>query len=451
MGNPNCKFEDGRLKIKINKNWFEPKFEKYEEIEPIGEPGANGVVVRGVHKITERTDAIKIWLPRKIKGEVQIRKEQYLAEVKKIAKLNDSRFAAIHDAWIEGNCFCYSMEYIKGCTYHEWLKHNYNIDKRVAILMKIFEAINAFQSNGIIHGDIHWNNILIDESEKIHIIDFGASVISSYKDQSIHRENYLMYELVEDTLGEQFDPEVFDYKKYDIKGKISKDDDVRSANPLFFSKSVICYLKLWIMLKMASGICRDMSLLYEYCRYIAEGYYININWFYRKVSKDEEGYFGRFGEILYNAYEDIEYENAQNNADLEEKVLYVSLYVYYEKMKEAITKGPIDKRDVEDLWGRINFDNSIMELFEKSEDLFEFHKGLTLEFGDETDTYLIETNLRSILYELLEKIYEGSIIYVLKEIRIRMDEIKYNEELFDKIVKLSWIYRCNNGIEEYEC
>ena len=193
MPNPNYQNNNGKIKIKINDSWIEPQFERYENIEPIGEPGANGVVIKGTHKITKREDAIKIWLPRNRNGKEQVNEKQYLKEIQKITKLNDPRIVKIYDAWKENSCYCCSMEFIAGITYEAWLKKNCDITVRINMLLKIFDAIVFYQSQGIIHGDIHLKNILIDENEEIHIIDFGTSIISSYEEQSIYRENFLMY------------------------------------------------------------------------------------------------------------------------------------------------------------------------------------------------------------------------------------------------------------------
>lgn len=96
MPNPNYRYKDGRIMIKIDGSWIEPKFRRYENIKPIGEPGANGVVIKGTHKITKRNDAIKIWLPRKRNGKNEIREEQYLAEVQKITQLNDPSISSFN-------------------------------------------------------------------------------------------------------------------------------------------------------------------------------------------------------------------------------------------------------------------------------------------------------------------------------------------------------------------
>lgn len=270
MPNPNYQNNNGKIKIKINDSWIEPQFERYENLEPIGEPGANGVVIKGTHKITKREDAIKIWLPRNRNGKEQVNEKQYLKEIQKITKLNDPRIVKIYDAWKENSCYCCSMEFIAGITYEAWLKKNCDITVRINMLLKIFDAIVFYQSQGIIHGDIHLKNILIDENEEIHIIDFGTSIISSYEEQSIYRENFLMYELLEKTLGVKFDKKAFWYNKYKLQGNIEQSDDIRKAIPILFSRSVRSYLKLMIMLTNTHNIINDSEKIYEYCGYLAK-------------------------------------------------------------------------------------------------------------------------------------------------------------------------------------
>lgn len=176
MLNPNYKYEDKKIKVKIGDSWIEPNFERYDNIEPLGEPGANGVVIKGTHKITKRDDAIKIWLPRKINGKNVIREEQYIAEVQKIAKLNDPRIVTIHDAWFENGCYCCSMDFIDGITYEKWLEDNKNINTRVKMLLKIFDTIFFYQTQDIIHGDICRTLSIIMNMYNQHKRDFQPRV-----------------------------------------------------------------------------------------------------------------------------------------------------------------------------------------------------------------------------------------------------------------------------------
>ncbi|MEL7597733.1 MAG: hypothetical protein AAGU01_05970, partial [Clostridiaceae bacterium] len=62
--NQKYKYENNKLEIYVNKKWTEIIFDGYEFIEKIG-GGANGIVLKAKHNITERVDALKIWLPHK--------------------------------------------------------------------------------------------------------------------------------------------------------------------------------------------------------------------------------------------------------------------------------------------------------------------------------------------------------------------------------------------------
>lgn len=449
MHNPNYEYKNGKIRVKIADSWIEPSFDRYENIKPIGEPGANGVVIKGTHKITRRDDAIKIWLPRKRNGKNEIREAQYLAEVQKIAKLKDPRIATIHDAWTENGCYCCSMEFIDGITYEKWLEENQDMDKRVHMLLKIFEAIVFYQSQGIIHGDIHSNNILIEKNGEIHIIDFGTSSMSSYKEQSNHRENYLMYELVEKTLAHQFDNNVFLYKKYKLQGNIEEFYDIRNAVPIFFSVSVLCYLHLMIMIDNFDDIINQPVEIFEYCRYIAKGFYLNMDYFYSKISGENEHKLEKFTQIMYERLEDEEYEDCQHNSIEMARMEYLSLFAYFEEVKkgpfiEKIKEGIMEKY-INDEW--FNKPREIIGIINKTKDFFEFHKILMETIGDYEEIYFIEIRLRSALYSIIKEIYGGYLLHVLRHLNLRIEELKRQNELCDRIIKLSYEYCLQSGID----
>lgn len=449
MPNQNYKYKNGKIKVKIDGSWIEPNFERYENIKPIGEPGANGVVIKGTHKITKRDDAIKIWLPRERNGKNEINKEQYLAEVQKIAKLKDSRIATIHDAWTENGCYCCSMEFIDGITYERWLEENHDMNKRIHMLLKIFEAIVFYHSQGIIHGDIHSKNILIEKNEEIHIIDFGTSSISSYKEQSNHRENFLMYGLVEKTLGNQFDAKAFLYKKYKLLGDIKESDDIRDAVPIFFSESVLCYLHLMIMLTNLHNIINQPRYIYEYCRYIAKGFYLNMDYFYSKVSGKNEQKLEKFSKIMFECLEDEEYEDARNDYNKAEKMTFISLFAYFEEVKKRLNDGIIEKKIMEKYFNDRCFyeTGDIISIINTTNDLFEFHNILIETIGDYQDVHFILLRLRDSLYNIIEEIYGGYLLHIIRHLHLRMEELKRQNELCDRIIRLSYDYCLSNGID----
>ena len=443
MPNSNYEYKYGKINVKIDGSWIEPSFERYENIEPIGEPGANGVVIKGTHKITGRDDEIKIWLPRERNGKNEIRVEQYLAEVQKIASLKDARIATIHDAWTENGCYCCSMEFINGITYEKWLEEHHDMNRRVNLLLKIFEAIVFYQSQGIIHGDIHSRNILIDKNEEIHIIDFGTSSISSYKEQSNHRENYLMYELVEKTLENQFDNNAFLYKKYNLHGKIKESNDIRNVVPIFFSESVLCYLHLIIMLSNLDDIINQPKDIYEYCRYIAKGFYLNMDYFYSKVSGENERKLEMFTNIMFESLEDEDYEECQKDSDEADRMEFISLFAYFEVVKRDLINGKIEEGIMEKYINDrcLSKPREIISIINTTNDLFEFHNVLMETIGDYEGVYLIETELRGALYSIIEETYGGYLLHVLRHLHLRMEELKQQNELCDRIIRLSYRFQ----------
>lgn len=450
MPNPNYQNNNGKIKIKINDSWIEPQFERYENLEPIGEPGANGVVIKETHKITKREDAIKIWLPRNRNGKEQVNEKQYLKEIQKITKLNDPRIVKIYDAWKENSCYCCSMEFIAGITYEAWLKKNCDITVRINMLLKIFDAIVFYQSQGIIHGDIHLKNILIDENEEIHIIDFGTSIISSYEEQSIYRENFLMYELLEKTLGVKFDKKAFWYNKYKLQGNIEQSDDIRKAIPILFSRSVRSYLKLMIMLTNTHNIINDSEKIYEYCGYLAKGFYLNIDYYYLKIGRKDNWEMETFIRIMYESLEMEQYEDVQYNPNKAERIEFLSLFVYFEKIKKVLSAKEIEAYILEDTLIEIglNEKEKIIKMINSSKDFCEFHNRLIKTINNYDRVYLIEVGLRTALYNIIEKTYEGmNLLNAIQNVHLRIEELKFQKELYDKIIKLSYVYCCNNGIE----
>ena len=449
MTNPNYKYENGVISIKINDKWIQPSFNRYENIEPIGEPGANGVVIKATHKITKRIDAIKIWLPRIRNGKNEVREEQYEAEVQKIAKLNDPRIATIHDAWNENGCYCCSMEYIDGITYEKWLQINKNTNTRIEMLSRIFDAIVFYQDQGIIHGDIHSKNILIDHESKIHIIDFGTSSLSVYENQSIHRENYLMYELVEKTLADQFDKNAFMYRKYSIRGSVTKRDDIRNVIPIFFSKSVLSYLHLLELLLYDRDIINNSGDMYDYCRTIASGNYLSLDYFYSKITGKNNHKPELFSKVMYNCIEDEAYEYAQNDFNEALKMEFLSLYTYYNLVKDWILSGKIDETVIASMISSERFcmPQKVVDLFMKSSDLLMFHDSLLQSEDTPENANFIERNLRAALYNIIEKKSCGYLLHILRNINLQILELKQKKELCERITRISYNYCINNSIE----
>ena len=162
------------------------------------------------------------------------------------------------------------------------------------------------------------------------------------------------------TLANQFDNKAFLYKKYNLRGDIKEYNDVRNAVPIFFSESVLCYLHLMIMLNNLNDIINSPEDIYEYCRYIAKGHYLNMDYFYLKLSGENKHKLEKFAEIMFESLEDEAFEDSQNNCDEAEKMKFISLFAYFEEVKKGLLDGKIE--------------DGIMEKYIKDRSLIESRK-----------------------------------------------------------------------------
>ena len=221
--------EDSQLKID-DKIWEKDNLIFVEEISR----GANGIVFLAEDPFLERKVAFKIW--NKIRPfDIRDKYKQGLLEARKAwdakkltiswhdPKLDNLDFISdesdilsinniVGDIYYAGNAFGYFytvMEYIKGFTLKNILESEINnitlelktmmgwpnsgmlpLGIKVNMALRLCEYNEAFFNNDIIHGDLHWKNVMIcnlcktnkfgDElfTYDMKIIDFGTSYFS---------------------------------------------------------------------------------------------------------------------------------------------------------------------------------------------------------------------------------------------------------------------------------
>ncbi|VEU58421.1 serine/threonine-protein kinase [Mycoplasmopsis gallinacea] len=75
----------------------------------------------------------------------------------------------------------YIMEYVKGKTLYDIIHENGYLTSRLAVnyIRQILEGIGELHALGIIHRDIKSHNILVNDEQKIKIIDLGISLTNN--------------------------------------------------------------------------------------------------------------------------------------------------------------------------------------------------------------------------------------------------------------------------------
>lgn len=70
------------------------------------------------------------------------------------------------------------IEYIRGCDlFHYMIKQRLRLPKIVHFMAQVLEGLGALHEKGIVYRDLKPENLMVDEEEKVKIIDFGLSKI----------------------------------------------------------------------------------------------------------------------------------------------------------------------------------------------------------------------------------------------------------------------------------
>ncbi len=73
---------------------------------------------------------------------------------------------------------CVVMEKIDGCTLKEWLQHHQPIDQKQAVnwLKQIVTILQFVHQRNYLHRDVRANNIMLENSGKLVLIDFAGAI-----------------------------------------------------------------------------------------------------------------------------------------------------------------------------------------------------------------------------------------------------------------------------------
>lgn len=218
--------------------------------------GANGIVFLALDTILDRKVAFKIWTKLKL-NDIRDKKVQGVLEAKKqltakniaskwhdekldnpyfipdkndVISISNNIIGEIYYAGYYKDYFYTVMEFIDGITLKDFLTKKHNpVDKgeipfgvKFYIALKLNRYHKIFISNNVVHGDLHWKNVMIlnyntqtspikmkpYHTYEIKVIDFGTSYFSG-ESVSITRSF--------DTLIETIDHCICPFKLRDIK------------------------------------------------------------------------------------------------------------------------------------------------------------------------------------------------------------------------------------------
>ena len=147
--------------------------EGYQIIEELPR-GGQAVVYKAVHTATKTKAAIKVLLPTLLASE---RARYYFErEAELIATLDHPNIVGIRDSGIIHGQYYFVMQYVEGQPLNRYVRlHNMSFRQRLVLFNKICSAVSYAHQQGIIHRDLKFANILVDERGEPHILDFGLA------------------------------------------------------------------------------------------------------------------------------------------------------------------------------------------------------------------------------------------------------------------------------------
>jgi len=185
----------------------------YELREKIG-AGGFGTVYKAFQPGIDREVAIKIVNPELANNPEYIRRFETEAQV--VARLEHPRIVPLYDFWREPDAAYLVMRYLRGGCLLSILQHG-PLRAQVAVEMvnQIADGLAAAHRQGVVHGDIKPENILLDETDNFYLSDFGIAMNFGMDGKDPAKASYLLgspnYIAPEQLLGQAISPQADQY------------------------------------------------------------------------------------------------------------------------------------------------------------------------------------------------------------------------------------------------
>ncbi|MGR9088601.1 MAG: serine/threonine protein kinase [Gammaproteobacteria bacterium] len=149
-------------------------------VAKIGE-GGMGAVYLAEHLSLKKRFAVKC-LTARLTDEPGFR-ERFYQEAVNHALLDHQNIVQATDFFDEGGEFFLVMQYVSGQGLNELIKKHgkLNEEEALRVIKDILRGLNFAHSKGVIHRDIKPSNVIVDESGRARITDFGIAILVGEK------------------------------------------------------------------------------------------------------------------------------------------------------------------------------------------------------------------------------------------------------------------------------
>lgn len=150
-------------------------FDRYEVRGVLGK-GGFGIVYHGYDPELRREIAIKV--PIRSQAPSFSQAEAYLAEARTVAALDHPGVVPVYDVGRTGGGQCFVVsKYVAGGDLAKWMERQRPSARSAAdMVAQVAEALHHAHQRGLVHRDIKPANILIDDSGRPMLADFGLAL-----------------------------------------------------------------------------------------------------------------------------------------------------------------------------------------------------------------------------------------------------------------------------------
>ncbi len=143
----------------------------YEILEMLGE-GGMGVVYKAHDTKLNRTVALKFLPPKVLHKEEE--KTRITREAQAAASLNHANITTVYEIDESNGHTFIAMEYIEGTGLNKMIASGpLKVDEAIDITVQIAEGLQAAHEKDIVHRDIKASNVMVTESGRVKLMDFG--------------------------------------------------------------------------------------------------------------------------------------------------------------------------------------------------------------------------------------------------------------------------------------
>lgn len=174
---PNADVLDAAVRLaRLRRQMFaevqSPRIAQYHVLRPIG-GGGMGLVFAAWDPALDRTVAIKV-LRDPMSGTAgrELRREAVA-----LAKLRHANVVPVFEVGEHGGQTYLAMEYVEGETLREWMRawaHG-DLTTFARVFGQAARGLAAAHAAGLVHRDVKPDNIMLDEEQRVRIMDFGLA------------------------------------------------------------------------------------------------------------------------------------------------------------------------------------------------------------------------------------------------------------------------------------